>query len=140
MKNLSTVTMAMLVAALVSLLTGCAGVRRLVTARVEIQSGTNVVRVIQPKDTTIERLEFNPSKGALVLQGYASAGNAAAIAAARAQSEAQAALFGRLIEFTGQLSVLAARAYGVPVPAAPPIATTSTNAAPEPEPEAEPEP
>ena len=132
MKNLSTVTMAMLVAALVSLLTGCAGVRRLVTARVEIESGTNVVRVVQPKDTTIERLEFNPAKGTLVLQGYASSGNAAAIAAARAQSEAQAAMFGRLVEFTGQLSVLAARVYGVPVPAAPAVATTSTNAPPEP--------
>lgn len=97
------------------LLAGCGGVPRLVTARVEIAAGTNRVTVIQPKDTTIDSLRFDPAKGALEMKGYASAGNAEAIAAARAQAEAQAQVFGRALDLVGQLSAAFARMYGLPV-------------------------
>ncbi len=85
-------------------LAGCAGVRGLVTAKVRIASGTNVVEITQPKDTTIERLRWN----GLELDGYASSGNAAAIATARAQAEAQA----RVLTGSLDLAQDAVRTFG----------------------------
>lgn len=110
--------------------TGCAGMGGLVTARVRIQSGTNVVEIRQPKDTTIDSLTFDPVRGVLRLEGYASAANAEAIAAARAQAEAQERLFRRALELGGQLGATAARAYGIPIPAAG-IAPSNSPAVPE---------
>ena len=94
---------------------GCAGVRRLVTAKIEIKSETNQVSVVQPKDTTIDRLIFDPAKGGLTLEGYASAGNAEAIASARAQAEAQAQMFGAAVGLIDQLTAAFARAQGIPM-------------------------
>ena len=77
MKRLPFLARVVLLATVVTLalvLAGCAQVSRLVTARVEIAAGTNKVSVVQPKDTTIDRLVFDPSRGALTLEGYASAG------------------------------------------------------------------
>lgn len=95
--------------------TGCAHTGGLVTAKVRIQAGTNVVEIRQPKDTTIDRLTFDPVHGTLKLEGYASAGNAAAIATARAQAEAQERLATRAFELGGQIGATVARAYGIPL-------------------------
>ena len=59
-----------------------------------------------------------------------SAANAEAIAAARAQAEAQERLFRRALELGGQLGATAARAYGIPIPAAG-IAPSNSPAVPE---------
>ena len=99
---------------------GCAPLRGLVTARIEIQNGTNRVSVVQPKDTTIEALTLDPKTGTLKLEGYASAGNAEAIAAAKAQAEAQAKAIGDAFGMVRELAGALARMQGVPVPAAAP--------------------
>ena len=96
---------------------GCRGYSPLVTAKIEIVSGTNRVTVTQPKDTTVEELSVNPGTGALRMRGYASAGNVEAISAARAQSEQQAQLVGQMVVLFGQLAAAAGRAYGIPVEA-----------------------
>ena len=49
----------LLALALIALTAGCAGLRKTGTADVEIQSGTNSVRIRQPKDTTIGKLIWN---------------------------------------------------------------------------------
>ena len=103
------------VVTLALVLAGCAQVSRLVTARVEIAAGTNKVSVVQPKDTTIDRLVFDPGRGALTLEGYASAGNAEAIAAARAQAEAQARVMGQALGMVELLSAAVLRTQGVPI-------------------------
>lgn len=110
-------------------LTGCAGLRSLVTARIEIEHGTNRVSVVQPKDTTIEALSLDPKTGTLRLEGYASAGNAEAIAAAKAQAEAQAKVIGDAFGMVRELAGAFARMQGAPIPAAAPA---PTNAAPAP--------
>lgn len=124
---LARIVAALVIAAAAISITGCAGVRGLVTAKVEFVSGTNRVSVVQPKDTTIDELTFNPATGALRMKGYASAGNAEAIASARAQAEAQAVMFGHAVDLVGQLTAATARMYGVPVgpiaPAAAPAAS-----------------
>lgn len=99
---------------------GCRGVERTVTAHVEIVSGTNRVTVRQPKDTTIDRLEYDPATGMVVLRGYASSGNAAAIAAARAQAEAQAAAVGSMVRAFELGAAAAAKSQGIPVSVADP--------------------
>ncbi len=97
-----------------AVLTGCAGATGLVTARVKITQGSNVVEVVQPKDTTIDKLTIDPRTGAFTLQGYASAGNAEAIAAGRAQAEAQSAMWAQTIGFLREAGGAMAAAYGVP--------------------------
>ena len=70
---------------------GCAGMNKLTTARIEMESiteaGTNRVKVVQPKDTVFKKLRFDPETGELEVTGYASAANAAAIAGQQAQTE-----------------------------------------------------
>jgi hypothetical protein len=97
-----------------AVITGCAGATGLVTARVKITQGSNVVEVVQPKDTTIDKLTIDPRTGAFTLQGYASAGNAEAIAAGRAQAEAQSAMWAQTIGFLREAGGAMAAAYGVP--------------------------
>ncbi len=74
-------------------LPGCGSIRQLTTARIEIQAGTNRVPIVQPKDTVVRNLTYNPATGAIELTGYSSAANAAALAAQQAQSEAIATSF-----------------------------------------------
>lgn len=106
---------------LAMLASGCAGVARLVSARVEIRAGTNVVTLVQPKDTTVRKLQFNPATGALIMEDYASAANPAAIEAARAQAVAQQQMFDRMAAMMELAMKAAARSQGIPIadPAAP---------------------
>lgn len=94
----------------------------MVSARVEIQAGTNSVTLVQPKDTTVHRLEFNPKTGALVLEDYASAANPAAIEAARAQSAAQAQAWAQTIQMLQWAMKAAAKSQGVTIEDPAPIA------------------
>lgn len=110
--------------------TGCGGVARLVSTRVEIRSGTNAVTLVQPKDTTLRRLQFDPATGCLVMEDYASAGNTAAIEAARAQAAAQAAAFERGIRMMEWGMKALARSQGLTLEDPP--ADSSTTAAPAP--------
>jgi hypothetical protein len=97
---------AMILCGLALMLTtsGCSSMRGLATARIEIVSGTNRLLVVQPKDTVFKKLEFNPTTGAIEVTGYASAANAAAVAAQQAQTESIAASINQGI---GQASTLA---------------------------------
>lgn len=103
-----------LVCCVLALLTGCASPRKASTAHVTISSGTNSVEIVQPKDTTIDRLEYDTRTGKLVMEKYASAANAAVVAGETAKALAQSASFDRAIEFGKSMGMLAARAYGIP--------------------------
>lgn len=126
----------------VLLLSGCASVAPVVTAQVEIRSGTNSVVVSQPKDTTIEELEWDPKSGHLVLRGYRSSSKVEAIAAAEASAKAQAegwASMARAFELGAEA---AAASQGVRVPdrqptprsASPPAQAPISFTAPAPQP------
>lgn len=92
---------------------GCrAPVRDVVRSEVTIQMGTNIVRIEQPKDTTVERLQWN----GLVLEGYTSTANAAAISAAKAQAEAQAAALAGMARTFGDAVRVMGAVYGVRLP------------------------
>lgn len=111
---------------------GCSGVARLVSTRVEIRAGTNAVTLIQPKDTTLRRLQFDPRTGCLVMEDYASAGNTAAIESARAQAAAQAAAFDRGVRMMEWGMQALARSQGLQLenPPSSPSAATETAPAP----------
>ena len=99
---------------IIALLTaGCSSVKTVVTAEIKLQCGTNVVTVSQPKDTVIDRLEFDPKNGRLVLFGYQSTVNAAAIEAAKAQADAQAEVWKAGFS---TLQALGERASGAMIP------------------------
>lgn len=119
---------------------GCASAGKAVTANIRLQCGTNSVTVSQPKDTIIERLEFDPTTGRLVLYGYQSTANAAAVEAMRAQAEMQRQTMAQGIRMIESLAERAAQSQGVPIaprsapaPAAPvltaPAAAPPTSAA-----------
>ena len=125
---------AMILCGLALMLTtsGCSSMRGLATARIEIVSGTNRLLVVQPKDTVFKKLEFNPTTGAIEVTGYASAANAAAVAAQQAQTESIAASINQGI---GQASTLAQQmmqAYSKGAAAAPPAEPAPVPPAPRP--------
>lgn len=113
--------------------TGCTSVRKLVTADVTIQYGTNLVRVSQPKDTTIKELTLSPA-GGLTLKGYTSTANAGAIAAAEAQSQMVTAVFGQAVELGREAATVAMRAYGLPTPGATSAPAPAAAVVPKPKP------
>lgn len=94
---------------------GCASAGKAVTANIRLQCGTNSVTVSQPKDTIIERLEFDPTTGRLILYGYQSTANAAAVEAMRAQAEMQRQTMAQGIAMIQNLGAMAAQSQGVPI-------------------------
>lgn len=110
-------------AAALTLSTGCAGLRRLTTARIQIRVGTNELVLVQPKDTVVRRLQYDPVTGRLTLEGYASTANAGAVEAGRAQAESQAAGFDRLVTAMEWAFKAGARSQGIQVEDPPPAAS-----------------
>lgn len=98
--------------ALLAMATGCASPRPVVVTDIVIQRGTNVVRIANPKDTTIKRLQWE----GLVLEGYQSTVSAAAVDAARAQSEAQAVFGSGLLRMTETAMRGMAASKGITIP------------------------
>ena len=111
-------------ALIASAFTGCKSVDKVVTARLEIQYGTNRAVIVQPKDTTITRLELNPQSG-LMMEGYSSVGNAAAIATSEAQYRFSTQLMGQMQQQNMQLfqwlAQGAGQKFGVNMPQGPAI-------------------
>lgn len=101
----------LLALALIALTAGCAGLRKTGTADVEIQSGTNSVRIRQPKDTTIGRLVWNPQTGQIELTDYASTVNAGLVAAGKTQSDNVLNGFRAGVETMKDLGIAGAEAY-----------------------------
>lgn len=97
---------------------GCRSVTpQVVTGHVRIQSGSNVVDISQPKDTRIAGMEFDPSTGMLVLKGYESTANAAAITAAESEAKARTDMMTAMMGMIQSMAVLAAKASSpVPIP------------------------
>jgi hypothetical protein len=93
---------------------GCSSPSRVTKAEIKIQCGSNVVSVAQPKDTIIDRMEFDPKSGKLVLYGYQSTANAAAIEASRAQSQMQADVTKYGLAVIQALAERAAESQGLP--------------------------
>lgn len=104
------------------LATGCGGLRRLTTARIQIRVGTNEVTLVQPKDTVVRKFEFDPVTGRLILEGYASSANAGAVEAGRAQAESQAAGFDRMVTAMEWAFKAGAKSQGIQVEDPPPVA------------------
>lgn len=98
---------------------GCRSVTpQVVTGHVRIQAGSNVVDISQPKDTRIAGLEFEPATGLLVLKGYESTANAAAITAAESEAKARTDMMTAMMGMIQSMAVLAAKtAAPVPLPA-----------------------
>lgn len=94
---------------------GCASASKVATAQIRLQCGTNFVTVSQPKDTIIDRMEFDPVTGRLSLYGYQSTANAAAVEANRAQAEAQRQIMGQGFLMLESLAARAAQSQGVPM-------------------------
>lgn len=97
-----------------ALAAGCASPSKVTRASIEIQCGTNRVQVMQPKDTIIDRMEFDPRTGRLVLYGYQSTANAGAIEASKAQAAAQAAVWQAGFSTLQSIADKAAAAQGIP--------------------------
>ena len=117
---------------------GCASPAKVVTADIRLQCGTNVVTVIQPKDTVIDSLEFEPATGKLILRGYQSTASAAAVESARAQAAMQGQVISAGLGVIESLAARAAQSQGMPMapptptnlPAARSVPTTSITNAP----------
>jgi len=108
-------------------LVGCASPSKVVNAKIQGRIGTNTVfEIEQPKDTVIRDLEYRSPEGAsLVIKGYSSTGNAAAIAATEAQIQAQSTVATGALQSVNELVKLGqafAAAYmnSKGLPAAPP--------------------
>ncbi len=97
---------------LLAMATGCASPKPVVVTDIVIQRGTNVVRIANPKDTTIKRLQWE----GLVLEGYQSTVSAAAVEASRAQAESQAVVgLGALrLAETGMRGMAASKGIQIP--------------------------
>lgn len=104
-----------LMAALAVASTGCGGLRRLTTARIQIRVGTNELTLVQPKDTVVRKLQYDPVTGRLTLEGYASTANAGAVEAGRAQAESQAAGFDRMVTAMEWAFKAGAKSQGIQV-------------------------
>lgn len=113
----------LLALALIALTAGCAGLRKTGTADVEIQSGTNSVRIRQPKDTTIGKLIWNPQTGQIELTDYASTVNAGLVAAGKTQSESVVSGFRFGIEMLKDLGIAGADAYSGRAVTRPPVSS-----------------
>ncbi len=112
---------------------GCASAGKAVTANIRLQCGTNSVTVSQPKDTIIDRMEFDPATGRLILYGYQSTANAAAVEAMRAQAEMQRQTMAQGLAMIQNLGAMAAQSQGVPIaPRSAGAAEATTVAAPAP--------
>lgn len=100
----------------ISLLTGCNSIPRTVTTQIEIETpGGARAMVRSPKDTTIDRLRFDPETGEIDVRNYGSTGNAAAIAEAGATDRAMAAMLGVMAEQNRALmAALVNRAADIP--------------------------
>ena len=94
---------------------GCASrTSSLVTGRVTLRNGTNLVEVIQPKDVTINSLTLNP-QGVLSLQGYRSVADEAALKSNEAQAAMMFQFMNKISDLTQSLANVAAKASGSPV-------------------------
>ena len=112
--------------AALTLAVGCRSVTpQVVTGHVRIQAGSNVVDISQPKDTRIQGLEFDPSTGLLVLKGYESTANAAAITAAESEAKARTDMMTAMMGMIQSMAVMAAKA-AAPVPMPSPAVVTPT--------------
>ena len=111
-------------ALIASAFTGCKSVDKVVTARLEIQYGTNRAVIVQPKDTTIKRLVLNPQSG-LMMEEDSSVGNAEAIATSEAQYRFSTQLMGQMQQQNMQmfqwLAQGAGQKFGVNMPQGPAI-------------------
>ena len=74
---------AIAITVLLAVVTGCASPKEVTNARIRVVAGTNEVLTIdRPKDTTIARAEYRrPDGSVIVIEGYQSTANAAAVAA-----------------------------------------------------------
>ncbi len=77
-------------------------------------NGTNTLRIEQPKDTTWDHLEATDASGRkLVIDGYRSSANAAAMAATEASEKSRAESTKAAFEALTKLGELAAKSQGV---------------------------
>jgi len=105
---------------------GCASkTGNIVTAEMVFRHGTNEVRISQPKDTSFEDLMVSPSDGTIRVKKYRSTANEAAIASAEKQAEAQAAMFGAMIQSARDMSDAYMRMNGIPVQPRQPVSTNT---------------
>lgn len=89
---------------------GCTTPRDVTNARIRIMVGTNeVLSIDQPKDTTIAKAEYRrPDGSVVVLEGYQSTANAAAVAAVEALNKAQAQVMLRAMELAKEAGMAGA--------------------------------
>ncbi len=93
---------------------GCASPKDVTTAKLRFSAGTNeIFSIDQPKDTMFTRAEYRKPDGTtLIIEGYQSTGNAAAIEAVRSQAKAQADVSIRAMELIKDAAMKAAPAAG----------------------------
>lgn len=108
-------------AALLVLFAGCASPKEVTNARIRVVAGTNeVLSIDQPKDTTIARAEYRrPDGSMIVIEGYQSTANAAAVAAVEAMNKMQGQVMLRALELAKEAGM--AGATGGAVRSAPEI-------------------
>lgn len=111
----------LMVAAVAPLLVGCATkTDELVTTRIDVVRGKNRFSIVNPKDTEFDKAEIPTPEGPVIVTGYKSRANAAAIESARIQAQAQMQMAERLGDkLESKLERLENRfatAYGFPDP------------------------
>lgn len=104
-----------------ALQTGCASkTDELVTTRIDVVRGKNRFSLVNPKDTEFDKAEIPTPEGPVIVTGYRSRANAAAIEAARIQAQAQMESLERfgdkLSTKLERLENRVATAYGFPDP------------------------
>lgn len=105
-----------------ALFIGCGTAEKVTTTKIKFAVGTNTFSVSNPKDTEIEKLHLLPN-GGLMLEGYKSRVNSAALEANREQYRFSTELFGKTIQQNQQMLEWlmrgGAQAYGFNLPQGP---------------------
>lgn len=105
-----------------ALFIGCETAEKVTTTKINFKVGTNAFTVSNPKDTEIEKLHLL-TNGGLVLEGYKSRVNSAALEANREQYRFSTQLFGETLQQNRQMLEWlmrgGAQAYGLNLPQGP---------------------
>jgi len=110
MKLLRFFVVAIALTGLLAVLTGCASPKEVTNARIRVVAGTNeVLSIDQPKDTTIARAEYRrPDGSAVIIEGYQSTANAAAVAAVESMNKMQGQIMLRALELAKEAGMAGA--------------------------------
>ncbi len=118
MKLVRFFVIAIATAVLLAVVTGCASPKEVTNARIRVVAGTNeVLSIDQPKDTTISRAEYRrPDGSVIVIEGYQSTANAAAVAAVESMNKMQGQVMLRALELAKEAGMSGATGGAVRSP------------------------